>query len=67
MLYLLHHTGLFKVLHIVLPCSRNFGGGKLWRIEAKLHLAKKTLVDLSPALSFFRYCKQLVDKTLANS
>jgi len=33
---------------------------------AKLHLAKKTLANLSPAPSFFRYYKQLADKTLAN-
>jgi len=34
---------------------------------AKLHLAKKTLADLSPAPNFFRYYKQLAGKILANS
>jgi len=29
-------------------------------------LAKKILANLSPAPSFFRYYKQLADKTLAN-
>jgi len=42
--------------------AENFG-----ELQAKLHLAKKILADLSPAHSFFRYYKQLADKTLANS
>jgi len=42
--------------------GENFG-----ELQAKLHLAKKTLADLSPAPSFFRYYKQLADKTLENS
>ena len=42
--------------------GENFG-----ELQAKLHLAKKTLADLGPASSFFRYYKQLADKTLANS
>jgi len=44
--------------------GENFG-----ELQAKLHLVKKTLADLSPAsiYSFFRYYKQLADKTLVNS
>ena len=38
--------------------AQNFGGRK--------QLAKLYLANLSPASSFFRYYKQLVDKFLAN-
>jgi len=36
-------------------------GENLGKKQAKLHLAKKTLANLSPAPSYFRYCKQLAD------
>jgi len=50
----------------MVPYSRKFWWEKNFgELQAKLHLVKKTLADLSP--SFFRYYKQLVDKTLANS
>ena len=43
--------------------AENFG-----KLQAKLHLVKKTLMNLSPVSIAFSdmYYKQLADKTLAN-